>query len=428
MDSFLHIADLQGLTAAADGSNFVFSPVSLRLALSFTAAGARGETLQELLSFLGSLDLNHLHSAADRLISSVSSSDRHAGGMALSFVNALWVDRIFPINPSFAEVASSIYRATAESVDFVNQAPLAIKKINDWVKENTNGIINNIISNNSINPMTRLVITNALYFKGKWENKFDISNTNNGDFHLLDRTTIQVPFMTSREDQFITSCNGFKALRLPYLQENLSCGDVRSFSMLLFLPAERDGLPNLIKRAVSDPEFIENYTPRYRHKVRNFMVPKFKFSSGFEASSTLKEFGVKAIFGDGADLGEMSSNGDEGLLVSRIEHKAAVEVDEEGTTAAAVTAVTFMVQSVCFPPVPVDFVADHPFMKKFAEAGLARWNWGKGWRNCRSDEQVELRFSGVLSAINLFRSSETFEFNVSIESGRRVFALFFLKP
>ncbi|KAK8959791.1 putative non-inhibitory serpin-10 [Platanthera guangdongensis] len=145
----LQIAELAGIPAVDEGSNFVFSPISLVAALSLTASGARGETLRELLSFLGSPNLDHLHSASARLAQAVRADDRE---LILSFVNGAWVDRSMR-QSLVAAVAASVYRAAIEPVDFIHQASLEQKKINNWIEEKTNGIIKNLIPDDKINQI-----------------------------------------------------------------------------------------------------------------------------------------------------------------------------------------------------------------------------------------------------------------------------------
>ncbi|XP_020688998.1 serpin-ZXA [Dendrobium catenatum] len=356
MDSCLQIARLKGIPAADEGSNFVFSPLSIRAALSLTAAGAKGETLRQLLSFLGSPPfIDHLHSASARLVEAVREGDSE---LLLSFVNGLWIDRSVTVNSSFMGIAASIYHAAAESADFKHEAPLEQKKINDWIEQKTNGIIKNLIPDGTVDNETRLILANALHFKGKWQEKFDPYMTRSNYFYLLDGSTIQVPFMSSRKDQFISSYHGFKVLKLPYKQQENNQGN-RSFSLLLFLPDEINGLEDLINRAVYDPNFINRHVPCRRVKVQPFMVPKFKISFSCETTDVLSNLGLKSLFSwPAADLSGMCLESAR-LYVSSIRHKAAIEVDEEGTVAEAATAVTM--RFVCNIK-PVSFVADHPFM------------------------------------------------------------------
>ncbi|KAK8960073.1 Serpin-ZX [Platanthera guangdongensis] len=361
MNTCLQIAKLKGIpgaaaaaAAAAPGFNFVFSPLSLTASLSLTAFGARGETLWQLLSFLGCPTLDHLHYASGHLSKAVRAVDRE---LILSFVNGAWLDRSMEINSSVAAVASSMYGAAIHPID-IRQASLEQNKINSWIEKKTNGIIKNLIPDSTINILTRLILANVLYFKGKWKDKFDNSMTKTDKFYLLNGSTIHAPFMSSKKKEFISSYNGFEVLKLLYKKEG-DDQDSRSFSMPLFLPNERNGLHDLIKRIVSTPNFVQEHVPRGRVDVGRFMVPKFKISFDFEASDVLKQLGLKSLFSSSsADLGgmclELSRVG--WLFVSSILHKAAIEVDEEGTTSADAT--VSVVSLLCYSP-SVDFIADH---------------------------------------------------------------------
>jgi serpin B len=201
-----------------------------------------------------------------------------------------------------------------------------------------------------------LVLGNALYFKGAWPEKFDSSKTKDDVFHLLDGSSVQTPFMSTTNKQFISSTGNFKILRLPYQQG----GDKRQFSMYILLPEARDGLWSLVKRLSSEPEFIETHIPSEKVEVGQFKLPKFKISFGFEASNFLQGLGLQLPFGPGADFSEMvDCQVAQNLYISTIQHKSFVEVNEEGTEAAAATAVGMTFQSM---PLRTDFVADHPFL------------------------------------------------------------------
>jgi len=207
-----------------------------------------------------------------------------------------------------------------------------------------------------------LILANALYFKGAWEEKFDASKTKEDDFHLLNGSSVQVPFMTSKERQLVSAFDGFKVLRLPYKRGKV-LKDKRRFSMYLFLPDSKDGLPALVEKLGSESGFLDRHIPHKKKKVGDFMIPRFNISFGFEASNVLKGLGLVLPFSSTeADLTEMVGRRD--FYVSSILHKSFVEVNEEGTEAAA-TSVTKMVGGGCpsfIKEDKIDFVADHPFL------------------------------------------------------------------
>lgn len=341
----------------ARDTNFVFSPCSIQLALGLLANGATGSTLKELLMFLEAKDLNHITVVATKLINSLVGS---TGGPMISFVGGIWIDQSLTLNPNFKLMAESIYHANAKSVDFLNKGDVVVDEVNRWAYEVTNGLIESILHRPS-DPNTRLLLANALYFKGLWSEKFSISDTKKSTFYLLDGTCVDVPFMGSKEEQFITAFNDFKVLRLPYKK---SASTNITLSMYIILPNEPHGLWSLVEMAGSDPSFLETYLPSDTRKVEvgEFKIPKFKMTFEFEASEVLTNTGLKLPFSDNAEFSEMVLGG-EGLKVSKVNHKSYIEVNEEGTEAAAVT--TLQMRWCCAiigGPRPIDFVADHPFM------------------------------------------------------------------
>lgn len=230
--------------------------------------------------------------------------------------------------------------------------------MNAWAEKETTGLIKEVLPPGSVDATTRLIFSNALYFKGSWTEKFDTSKTKDHDFHLLTGTSIQVPFMASKKKQTIRAFDGFKVLGLPYLQGE----DKRQFSMYLILPDAHDGLAAVIKK-VGKPNFLHRHIPHQKVEVGEFRIPKFKFSFGFEASEALKKLGVVLPFsGEGGGLTEMVDSVEGGnLYVSSIFHKSFIEVNEEGTEAAAATAGVVKLRSLMVNE-KIDFVADHPFL------------------------------------------------------------------
>ncbi|GKA12900.1 serpin-ZX-like protein [Tanacetum coccineum] len=238
----------------------------------------------------------------------------------------VWVEKTLSLKPSFKQVLETVYNAASNQVDFQNKAAEITNKVNLWAHQQTNGLIKEILPVGAVDDTTRLIFVNAVYFKGAWNEMFDLSKTKDYDFHLLDGSKVQVPFMTSKKKQFMCEYDGFKVLRLPYSQGE----DERHFTMYFFLPNEKDGLPQLIRKIASD---------------------------------MLKELGLVLPFIGKEGLNEMVDNPSMGqnLYVSSIHHKSFIEVNEEGTEAAAVTAGIVMLMSLRRPDVKVDFVADHPF-------------------------------------------------------------------
>ncbi|XP_026396849.1 serpin-Z1-like [Papaver somniferum] len=309
--------------------NFVFSPFSMNNALGLLASEASSETLKEILGFLHCESLDHLHSVNSGLIDSFGQA-----GPQLSFVGGVWVDKSSPLKQSFEEVANGIFKAKAETVDFKNESQKLLERVNKWVTKETNGLIQDLIPNGAVDKDTKVILANALYFKGFWvENQFEPSLTEDSDFYLLDdKKSVKVPFMSSDDNYQSISCfDGFKVLQLQY-QSSTEDSD-RYFSMYIVLPEQRDGPGELIEKVSSDSAgFLDRHVSIDHPYIRTgqFKISKFNILFDFEVSRVLKE----------------------------------LEVDEEGTEAAASTGTTLATQAAKGPPppTPVDFVADHPFM------------------------------------------------------------------
>ncbi|WJX34873.1 hypothetical protein P8452_22940 [Trifolium repens] len=337
-------------------NNIVFSPLSIQVILGIIAAGSEGRTQQQLLDFLLFQSIDNLNSYSSQLVSVILKDGAPAGGPRLSFTNGVWVEKSLSLQPSFKQIVSSDYEATLASVDFITKAVKVIKEVNMWVEKGTNGLIKEILSPDSVNSLTRLIFANALYFKGTWKEMFDALKTKRYKFHPLNGKSVQVPFMTSKKQQFIRVFDDFKVLRLPYKQGN----DKRQFSMYIFLPNVKKGLRTLVKKVASNSELLNCQLPFKKVKVGDFRIPKFKFSFGFETPDMLKKLGVVLPFSHGGLTKIVDSPTGKLLYVSNIFHKSFIEVNEKGTEAAAATA-TVMLKGKSISP-GIDFVADHPFL------------------------------------------------------------------
>ncbi|KAJ4833095.1 hypothetical protein Tsubulata_001075 [Turnera subulata] len=354
------------------GSNFVASPLSIHLVLSIVAAGSTGRTLEQLLSFLGSRSISELNHLSAQIVDLTSSAKKGTTGESLASgksspevlsINVVWIDQDFRLKPSFERITKDVFRARTEEVDFGYKAEEARHEVNTWVKKETKGLIKELLPSGSIDSKVVLVLANALYFKGAWNQMFDASRTQLRDFQLLNGETAQVPFMPGSpfEDYLYGSFDGYKVLQLPYQ----SGGDTRQFSMYFFLPDKRDGLFDLVKMLSSKPGFFNQQFALQREELTDFWIPRFKFSAEFEATETMKEMGLDLPFMTLGEFKEMVTCSAHKLYVSKVFHKACIEVNEEGTEAAASSAVVMRQQCARFP-VP-NFVADHPFMLMIRE-------------------------------------------------------------
>jgi serpin B len=231
-------------------------------------------------------------------------------------------------------------------------------QVNMWAEKETSGLIKEVLPPGSVDNTSRLVFANALYFKGAWNEKFDASTTKEYDFHLLNGSSVQVPFMISKKKQLVSAYDGFKVLGLPYKQGE----DKRRFTMYFFLSDAKDGLPALVEKVGSESKFLDHHLPYQKIEVGDFRLPRFKISFGFEASNILKGLGLVLPFSAAGDLTEMvDSQLGQNLYVSSIFHKSFIEVNEEGTEAAAASAAVISLRGLPRNE-KIDFVADHPFL------------------------------------------------------------------
>ncbi|CAE5962235.1 unnamed protein product [Arabidopsis arenosa] len=329
------------ISVVAKNSNFVFSPASINAILTMVAATSSEEALRSfILSFLKSSSTDELNAVFREIASLVLVDGSESGGPKIAAVNGAWMEQSLPVDPSMKDLFENFFKAAFAQVDFRFKGEQARMEANSWASKNTNGLINNLLPPGSVSSDTECIYGNALYFKGAWQNKFYKSLTRDKEFHLLDGTSVSVPFMHSSDKQYITDYDGFKVLGLPFRQ----CGDTnRRFSMYFYLPDKKDGLNDLVKRMASTPGFLESHIPEYKREVGEFRIPKFKIEFGFDVSSAL----------DKPELLE--------LVSVSLYHKAWVEIDEDGAKAMDIT--RFVLSRTSFGcGRKMDFVADHPFL------------------------------------------------------------------
>ncbi|KAM1892937.1 hypothetical protein ACFX14_036040 [Malus domestica] len=347
----------QLLTTDGKDKNMVYSPLSIQVVLWLLTAGSKGPTKEQLLSFLKSKSVDELNSLSSHLVPLIFADGSARGGPCLSFANGLWVEESVSIKPSFKKVVETVHKAAIKQVNFRTNPEEARAEVNAWAKKATQGLIKDVLGPGTINNKTTLIAANAIYFKGVWSDPFDASETEECRFYLLDGTFVKAPLMRSYGDRFVKVFDGFKILKLPYEQGE---DEKRQFAMHLLLPDARDGLPALVERVCSQHDFLDCRRPEPLVPVRLFKMPRFKITSGFEASDILKDLGLLLPFSDDGELTEMveSPRGK-----ARLIHKSFIEVDEEGTKAAAVTVVDIQFSLHDDEPTKmIDFVADHPFL------------------------------------------------------------------
>jgi serpin B len=342
--------DLYGQLRSKEG-NLFFSPYSISAALAMTSAGARGQTLDEMTKTLHYPAQETLHPGFQALTAGLNGDPNVRRGYQLSTANALWGQEGFGFRPDFLKLTRDHYGAGLREVDFGDE-PTARRTINAWVEKETHDKIKDLIPPNLLTADTRLVLTNAIYFKGDWASQFKKDRTRDEPFFLADGKQVKTPLMHQTGTFGYAETATCQALELPYVGKDLS--------LLVLLPTKADGLAALEKGFSADT--VNGVLGRLRATQDvDVTLPKFKTTAAFRLEAELMALGVKRAFGGGADFSGMAgSPGD--LFISSVVHKAFVEVNEEGTEAAAATAVTLGGTSSAVPPPKPVFRADHPFV------------------------------------------------------------------
>ncbi|WP_433936031.1 serpin family protein [Sorangium cellulosum] len=342
---------LYGKLAATTGKLF-FSPASISTALAMTYAGARGETAAQMAKTLEfTLAPEALHPAFGGLVKELTQA---TGPKApeLRIANRLWGQAGLPIEPAFQSTTEQHYGAGIELVDFKRAHEQARARINQWVEQQTNAKIKDLMPPNSVTALTRLVLTNAIYFKGKWATPFDKKATKNEPFTVKPGAAPAVPMMRKTLQAKLGKTADAAVLELAYEAQNPE----RPLAMVVILPTQVDGLPQVEQRLSAGQ--LKGYVDALEPARVDVALPRFKMTAEFELSKALIELGMPLAFDDvKADFSGITRA--EPLFISQVRHKAFVEVNEEGTEAAAATGVAMATRAA--PAPPEVFRADHPF-------------------------------------------------------------------
>ncbi|XP_067627318.1 serine protease inhibitor 42Dd-like [Eurosta solidaginis] len=334
------------LALLAEGNlkqNIVFSPFSIQTCAALAFAGASGETADEIAEGL-KFASNSQPEVAETF---QFVFDKYKDSKLLKLANKVYIQEGQKLKSDYEGQLKESYNAEAEAVNFAEGENTA-STINSWIEEKTAGKITDLVQASDFSALTRLVLLNALHFKGSWEMKFNEELTAEGDFYITEDETVKVQYM-SQNAKF---CYGYfeeldcQALEMPYNNSDLA--------MLVLLPNESNGLGELAEKLKSTNLVDLADKLNFKQKIM-VKFPKFKVEFCMDLSETFKKLGVNKIFSDDADFSNMLES-HESLKVSNIFHKAVIEVNEEGTEAAAATGMVMMAR--CMPP---QFVADHPF-------------------------------------------------------------------
>ena len=332
--------------------NLFFSPESISTAFGMAYAGARGETATEMQHVLHfTLPQDRLHPAMGTLLTEMNGQHK---GYELHVADALWAQQDSKFEESYVKLVQSDYGAGFRRVDFKISPDSVRATINAWVEKQTNDKITNLLGPGVLNSSTRLVLTNAIYFKGDWQDPFDNEATQKEEFHLSSSQWAMAPMMHRTGGYRYYDGGTFQALELPYAGNEIS--------MVVLLPKETNGLPALEKSFASGVagEWIQKLEPVDKVILT---LPRFTMTQQFELNSALSAMGMAQAFSGSADFSGMTGKPE--FSISAAIHKAYIDVNEKGTEAAAATAIvmyaTAMRREAPEPP-PVVFRADHPFL------------------------------------------------------------------
>ena len=359
--------DLYHALSGREG-NLFYSPFSISQALAMTSAGARGETLRQMETTLHHrLPQGELHPAFNALDRTLASRGQAPGGTAnsdgeggqhfrLNIANAVWGQEGYHFLPDFLDVMAEHYGAGMMAADFAGAPDESRVEINDWVDEETESKIKDLLPPGTIDESTRLVLTNAIYFNASWLWQFNSRDTEVRPFHLAGGGTVAVPMMTETTKDFYGYArgNGYQAVDLPY-----SWGEL---SMTILLPDE--GKLGEFEDSL-DSEMLDRIIDEIEIDYINLTMPLFEFESEFSLGDALAEMGMPDAFGADADFSGMTRSRD--LWIAAVVHKAFVSVDEEGTEAAAATGVVMLTSGPSKDPIEV--TVDRPFIFLIRDIG-----------------------------------------------------------
>ncbi len=350
--------DLYQQLRAQSEDNLFFSPYSISLALAMTEAGARGETREEMDRVLGfDLPQGRLHPAMNALDLAVRAApptemdeEEREKAFQLSIANSVWGQEGYPFEQAYLDLLAEQYGAGLRLADYANDPEAAREAINRWVSEETREKIQDLIPERAITTATRLVLANAIYFKAGWRHPFDPESSRPAEFTRADGSTSDVWMMADSGYYSYASGDGWQALALPYVGGKAS--------MVVLLP-DSGRLVEFEEQL--DADVLGSILGQMEMQDAIVYFPRFRFDSSFELAKTLEQMGMVLAFDpDQADFNGMAATDE--LYISRVVHKATVDVDEAGTEAAAATAVIAAAGAAPDEQEPVVFRADRPFL------------------------------------------------------------------
>ncbi len=331
--------------ANQEKGNIFFSPYSLSTAMAMTYAGAKGvtqEQIAQVFHFTANNDKFHI-----QLGNTIKQINSKSGAVQLKIVNNLWAEKNYPLTKTYPKLMTTAYMAAIKPMDFINKFEESRLSINANILKTTNEKIKDLLPPNSLNTLTRLVLTNAIYFKGDWKVMFKKDLTSDRDFFITPLKSIKCSMMSVKSEFSYYEDSKLKALELPYAGNN--------FSMVVILPNSNNSLEDITKMFTND--LLADIQRELGKQEVTISIPKFKLSNGYELKQLLTTMGMPQPFSDDADFTGMTTKNN--LKISDVYHKAFIDVNEQGTEAAAATAVVVATKSVHRVQ---SFIANRPFL------------------------------------------------------------------
>ncbi|XP_025406332.1 serpin B4-like isoform X9 [Sipha flava] len=340
--------------AKKETGNIFYSPFSIHVIMFMASVGAASTTFDEMIATIHLNKTTHSLETYKELLDDLISDSEN-----LKLATGMFVDTNFNVKSSYVENTNKYLKATMEKLNFKQNPEKQRQYINNWVLQKTNDKIKNLFPKDSINEGTPLVLANAIHFKSGWAHKF--RDAEDEPFYLTPNNKVTVKMMTLVHDlsYYHNDELKFAALELPY--------EHHAFKMMILLPDEKDGLKNL-ENNLSKIKIheISNKMSQYHVTVK---LPRFKLEQSLQLEDTLSNLGCPTMFSRAANFSNIAESGD--LYVSKVVHKAYVDVNEKGTEAAAATGYEIMLMMLSKPKPEVNFVANHPFIVLIVSA---KWN------------------------------------------------------
>jgi len=342
--------------ANKSGTNVIFSPYSIFTCLAMPYMGAKSSTAKAIESTLHfSMKPDELATAIASGMKTYTEAPKNEKGYQLNIANSMWMAQNFEVLESFRRPIAEEFQAAVQTIDF-RRKEAASEQINDWISLHTQGKIPHLLGPNDVSADTRLVLANAIYFKGSWLKPFDTNKTETGPFWVDANSCFEVSMMEQTANFLYYESEKFQAVALPFIGKGNHSPEM---AYVMVLPKEASQLQSLEENlSVSD---FQNWISSLKSAKVHLKCPKFVLDERTDLQSILSALGMDIAFTPDADFSGIDGRKD--LYINKVLHQAFFSVDEAGVTAAAATAVSMNVTSAYTPPVPtIEFIADHSFL------------------------------------------------------------------